>query len=108
VQVVPSSMYGDADVSLFEELSATLREGNATPFEAMQLSTELKRALANRDYDAFFEVLSRKTPSFTPIQLLYGGRPSLQLRALRMLATILDAVAANRSGFMSAAVLAAP
>jgi hypothetical protein len=102
LRIVPSTMYGHDDVALFEELSATLREGNVTAIEAMQLAAELKRVLANHSYDRFFDILSTKTPGFTPIQLLYGGKPSHQLRALRMLSTILDALAAGRSGTMRA------
>ena len=92
-EIVPSSLYSDADAPLFEELSQTLREGGISPLEAARLSSELSRALSNKSYDQFFDLLSTRTPGFTPIQLVFGGRPSAQLRALGMLATILDALA---------------
>jgi len=102
LRVMPSGMYREQDVQLFHEISDTLRDGKVRPFEATQLAAELRRVLANGDYDRFFELLSNKTPSFTPIQLHFGGKPSLQLRALRMLATILEALSATRSGTMPA------
>lgn len=93
--IVPSSILAEADAPLFEDLSHALREGRISSLEAAQLSSGLRRALAAKSYDDFFELLSTRLPGFTPIQLLFAGRPSAQLRALNMLATILEALAVS-------------
>jgi hypothetical protein len=106
--VVPSCVYTDTDTSLFEELSETVAEGGITSLEAGRLLHELERALATMSYDRFFELLSSRMPGLTPIQVIFGGKPSAQLRALRMLATIFEAIAmAGRSGIIPA-VAASP
>lgn len=93
--VVPSCAYAEADVSLFEELSQTVREGGISALEAARLVHELSRAVSHRGYEQFFELLSGRVPGFTPIQLILGGKPHAQLRALRMLATIFEAIATS-------------
>ena len=103
--IVPSCAYGEADVALFEELSQTVREGGISALEATRLVSELARALSQRSYDQFFELLSSRVPGFTPIQLILGGKAHAQIRALRMLATIFEAIATSaRSGSMPAMV----
>jgi hypothetical protein len=107
VQIVPSCIYTDDDVGLFVELSGTVAEGGISPVEATELKILLERALSTRHYDDFFDVLSSRMPGLTPVQLVFGGKPTAQLRALGMLRTIFEALALRRSSGMMARVAAA-
>jgi hypothetical protein len=96
-KIVPSCAYTNDDIGLFGELSQTVAEGGISPLEATELKTRLERALSSRRYDDFFDVLSSRMPGLTPVQLVFGGRPTAQLRALGMLRTIFEALASRRS-----------
>lgn len=108
VQIVPSCVYTDDDVALFVELSGTVAEGGISPLEATELKTLLERALSSRRYDDFFDVLSSRMPGLTPVQVVFGGKPTAQLRALGMLRTIFEALALRRGSGTMARVVARP
>lgn len=92
-RVVPSCGYASPDQELFAELSEIVAEGGVSPLEAGRISFQVDRALETDSFELVLDTLSSRLPALTPIQLLVARNRGAQRRALRMVRTILDALA---------------
>jgi hypothetical protein len=91
--VVPGPSFGAHEVALFDWLTQVARYAQLRPAEAQRLCIDIEVGLASADQPGTYQRLSARFPSLAELAPQLVDSPARQARALRMLETILNALA---------------
>jgi hypothetical protein len=91
--VVPGPSFGAHETALFDWLTQVARYAQLRPAEAQRLCIDIEMGLASADQPATYDRLTKRFPSLAELAPQLVDSPARQARALRMLETILNALA---------------
>lgn len=91
--VVPGPSFAEHEVALFDWLVKVARYAQLRPAEAQRVCLEIETGLARADQPGTYTRLSERFPSLAELRPQLADSPARMARALRMLETILNALA---------------
>jgi len=91
--VVPGPSFAEHEVALFDWLVKVARYAQLRPAEAQRVCMEIETGLARADQPRTYARLTERFPSLDELYPQLADSPARMARALRMLETILNALA---------------
>lgn len=91
--VVPGPSFAEHEVALFDWLTKVARYAQLRPAEAQRICIEIEMGLASADQPGTYTRLTQRFPSLAELAPQLVDSPARLARALRMLETILNALA---------------
>lgn len=91
--VVPGPSFAEHEVALFDWLVKVARYAQLRPAEAQRVCLEIETGLARADQPGTYARLTERFPSLAELRPQLADSPARMARALRMLETILNALA---------------
>lgn len=91
--VVPGPSFAEHEVALFDWLVKVARYAQLRPAEAQRVCMEIETGLARADQPGTYARLTERFPSLSELRPQLADSPARMARVLRMLETILNALA---------------
>jgi xanthine dehydrogenase iron-sulfur cluster and FAD-binding subunit A len=91
--VVPGPSFAEHEVALFDWLVKVARYAELRPAEAQRVCIEIETGLARADQPGTYARLTERFPSLGELRPQLADSPARMARTLRMLETILNALA---------------
>jgi hypothetical protein len=90
---VPGPSFAEHEVALFDWLVKVARYAQLRPAEAQRVCMEIETGLARADQPGTYARMTERFPSLSELKPQLAHSPARMARALRMLETILNALA---------------